>query len=105
MDKFYRMMDALDEDCIARLQSIVSDEVLGLMGGALDVLFFDATTLSFASEKEDALRRFSKDGKPHRVQVVFADEARLAGGIGTLSRPYGRRTYAGGRHSIAQGAY
>ena len=72
VDKFYRMMDALDEDCIARLQSIVSDEVLGLMGGALDVLFFDATTLSFASEKEDALRRFSKDGKPHRVQVVLA---------------------------------
>ena len=40
-----------------------------------------ATTLSFASEKEEALRRFSKDGKPHRVQVVFADEARLAGGM------------------------
>ena len=32
------MMDALDEDRIARWPSIVSDEVLGLMGGALDVL-------------------------------------------------------------------
>ena len=46
-----------------------------------------ATTLSFASEKEEALRRFSKDGKPHRVQVVFADEARLACEIGTAIRP------------------
>ena len=74
MDKFYRMMDAVTEARITQLQSVVSREVTGLLGGTVDVLFFDVTTLSFASEKADELRKkgFSKDGKPHRVQVVLA---------------------------------
>ena len=46
----YRMMDAVDDRRIARLQSIVAREVTDLLGGKLDVLFFDVTTLSFASD-------------------------------------------------------
>ena len=74
VEKFYRMMDAVSEGRIHRLKQIVSQEVAGLLGGKVDVLFFDVTTLSFASDKEDALRKkgYSKDGKPHRVQVVLA---------------------------------
>ena len=73
-DKFYRMMDAVNDDRIARLQSIVSHEVRGLLQERVDVLFFDVTTLFFASDKGDDLRKkgFSKDGKPQKVQVVLA---------------------------------
>ena len=72
--KFYRMMDAVDDRRIARLQSMVAREVTDLLGGKLDVLFFDVTTLSFASDKPDELRKkgYSKDGKHNRVQVVLA---------------------------------
>ena len=43
---------------------------MGLLGGKVDVLFFDVTTLSFASDSEDELRKkgYSKDGK---VQVAL----------------------------------
>lgn len=72
--KFYRMMDAVDDRRIAQLQSIVAREVTDLLGGKLDVLFFDVTTLAFASDKPDQLRKkgYSKDGKHNRVQVVLA---------------------------------
>ena len=71
-DKFYRMMDAVNDDRIARLQSI-GHEVRGLLQERV-VLFFDVTTLFFASDKGDDLRKkgFSKDGKPQKVQVVLA---------------------------------
>ena len=73
-DKFYRMMDTVNDDRIARLQSIVSHEVRGLLQERVDVLFFDVTTLSFASDKGEDLRKkgFSKDGKPQKVPVVLA---------------------------------
>lgn len=74
VEKFYRMMDRVDERRIDFLQRTVSREVMGLLGGKVEVVFFDVTTLSFASEEEDSLRRkgWSKDGKPQRVQVVVA---------------------------------
>ena len=74
VDKFYRMMDAVTEERIEQLKQRVSDETVGMLGGRLRVLFFDVTTLSFASEQADDLRKkgFSKDGKPQKVQVVLA---------------------------------
>ncbi|MXW15576.1 MAG: IS1634 family transposase [Rhodothermaceae bacterium] len=74
VDKFYRMMDAVTDERIEELKRRVSDETVGMLGGKLQVLFFDVTTLSFASEQADTLRKkgFSKDGKPHKVQVVLA---------------------------------
>ena len=74
VEKFYRMMDAVSEKEIARIKQLVCEETVGMLGGSMNVLFFDVTSLSFASEVEDELRRkgFSKDGKPHRVQVVLA---------------------------------
>ena len=74
VEKFYRMMDRLDERRVGLLQRIVFNEVMGLLGGKIEVVFFDVTTLSFASEVEDSLRLkgWSKDGKPQRVQVVLA---------------------------------
>ena len=74
VDKFYRMMDTVTEERIEQLKERVGEETMAMLGGALNVLFFDVTSLSFASEQVDELRRkgFSKDGKPHRVQVVLA---------------------------------
>lgn len=73
VDKLYRMMDKVDSSRIQRLQGIVSEEVMGLLGGEVEVVFFDVTTLSFASDREDGFLRkgWSKDGRPHRVQVVM----------------------------------
>lgn len=72
--KFYRMMDAVTDQRITHLQSIVCREVTDLLNGPLDVLFFDVTTLAFASDKPDTLRKkgYSKDGWHNRVQVVLA---------------------------------
>ena len=73
VEKFYRMMDAVTDARIAHLKQMVSDETMGMIGGTFKILFFDVTTLSFASENDDEIRKkgFSKDGKPHRVQVVL----------------------------------
>ena len=73
-DQRYRMADALDEGRIARRQSIVFDEVRGRLDEAVEVLFFDVTTLLFASKRYYTLRQdgLSKDGRPHEGQVVLA---------------------------------
>ena len=78
LEKVYRMMDQLDGDVIDKLREKVAAAAGALLPAPLDVLFFDCTTLYFESVAEDeggdALRRFgySKDGKPHRTQVVLA---------------------------------
>ena len=74
VDKFYRMMDTVTNERIAELQQLVMAETMGMVGGKLRVLFFDVTTLSFASENPDDLRKkgFSKDAKHQKVQVVLA---------------------------------
>ncbi|MDE2645494.1 MAG: IS1634 family transposase [Bacteroidota bacterium] len=74
VDKFYRMMDAVTDERIEQLKQRVCEESVGMLGGRLKVLFFDVTTLSFASEQADTLRKkgYSRDGKPQKVQVVLA---------------------------------
>ena len=81
LEKIHRMMDRLDGKFIGRLKSRVASNTGALLGGPVDLLFFDCTTLYFESVAEDAaggrrdaLKAFghSKDGKPHRVQVVLA---------------------------------
>ena len=44
---------------------------MGIFGGRVDVLFFDVTTLSFASDSEDELRKkgYNKDGKPQGALI------------------------------------
>ena len=45
LDKVYRMMDKLDDDAIDRLKAITYENTLNLLGGKIDVIFYDATTL------------------------------------------------------------
>ena len=80
LEKVYRMMDRLDPKRIERLRAQVAEATAAVVGGPLTVLFFDCTTLYFESvveddpEQADPLRAFgySKDGRPHRVQVLLA---------------------------------
>jgi len=68
----YRTLDALP----AQKETLEQHLFLmnqGLFNQKVDVVFFDATTFSFASTVADDLRQFgySKDGKGGDVQVVF----------------------------------
>lgn len=74
LDKVYRMMDKIDDEAIKRLNEIAYRETLGLFGGKIDVIFFDATTLYFESFTEDEFRRngYSKDLKFNQPQVLIA---------------------------------
>ena len=74
LERIYRMMDRLNRQRQRRLLKHLDGTVRGLLGGPVEVVFLDTTTLSFATEVEDDLRRkgYSKDGKPYRSQVVLA---------------------------------
>ena len=74
LDMVYRSMDYLDDDRIAAIGERSMAKAKTLLPGPITALFYDTTTLSFASDQEDALRLkgFSKDGKHHRVQVLLA---------------------------------
>ena len=79
LDWVYRAMDLVDGRVEGRIRSDSRRAAERLFGGPLDVLFHDCTTLYFESQAEEepsegGLRRkgWSKDGKPHRSQVVLA---------------------------------
>ena len=71
LEKVYRMMDQLDDNTISRLQAMTCEGTRSLLPGALDVLFFDCTTLYFESFKEDELKQngYSKDCQVNQTQV------------------------------------
>ena len=71
LEKVYRMMDQLDDNTISRLQAMTCQGTRSLLPGALDVLFFDCTTLYFESFKEDELKQngYSKDCQVNQTQV------------------------------------
>ncbi len=64
-------MDQLDDNTISRLQAMTCEGTRSLLPGALDVLFFDCTTLYFESFKEDELKQngYSKDCQVNQTQV------------------------------------
>ena len=74
LDSVYRSMDRIDETRVEAIRRRSLELAETLLPEPLTAVFYDTTTLYFESEREDALRRkgFSKDGKPHRVQVLFA---------------------------------
>jgi transposase len=74
LDMVYRMMDNLTEERIEKLQELTADAVLGFLGGKIDVMFYDVTTIYFESFTEDELRKngYSKDLKFNQPQVLLA---------------------------------
>jgi len=74
LDKVYRMMDKLDDMAIDRLKKITYENTLNLLGGKIDVIFYDATTIYFESFTSDELKKcgYSKDKKFGQPQVLLA---------------------------------
>ena len=74
LEKVYRMMDQLDEGRVERLRGLAATAAQSLLGGPLDLLFFDCTTLYFESFVEDELKQagYSKDAKFKESQVLLA---------------------------------
>jgi hypothetical protein len=73
LDSLYRLMDSLHER-LDVLKQIVLEATASLVGGAVQMMLFDVTTLYFESVDADELRAFgySKDQKYHCTQVVLA---------------------------------
>lgn len=73
VDRIYRMMDKLSEKT-DQIRDLVRENAERHMGGQIDVVFYDCTTLYFESTIKDELRNFgfSKDHKYHQTQVVLA---------------------------------
>jgi transposase len=69
----YRYLDKLHAGYKSQLQSISYKHTLQLFQGVLSAVFYDVSTLYFEASREDELRRlgFSKDGKPHKPQIVL----------------------------------
>ena len=74
LQKVYRMMDRFDDGSINLIQSKAYNAAHQILGGKIDVIFFDATTLYFESFTEDELKKngYSKDGKFNQPQVLLA---------------------------------
>lgn len=70
----YRMMDLVDDTAIEKIKQYGHSHSMGLLGGVIDVIFYDCTTLYFESFIEDGLKEngFSKDGKYNQPQVLLA---------------------------------
>jgi len=65
LDKVYRMMDKLDDSAIDRLKTIAYENTLNLLGGKIDVIFYDATTIYFESFSPDELKKCEWFIYPH----------------------------------------
>ena len=74
LDYVCRSMDLLDDGRIKAIRRRSLEVAKTLLPEPLTAIFYDTTSLYFESDREDGLRLkgYSKDGKPHRVQVVFA---------------------------------
>jgi transposase len=74
LDQVYRMMDKLDESAIQRMQESAFFSTKDILGGKIDVIFVDATTLYFESFIEDDFKSngYSKDLKFSQPQVLLA---------------------------------
>ena len=110
LDYVYQTMDHLDDGLIGKIKKQSLEAAQSLYDEPISVVFYDTTTLAFASEREDDLpvedkpkdksvgkgkdqpkapssdahktraadkpglryKGYSKDGKPHRVQVMLA---------------------------------
>jgi transposase len=72
-DSIYRYMDKLHSKQKERIQQISYDHTLRVLGGAVQVVFYDVTTLYFEADEGDELRRagFSKEGRHQHPQILL----------------------------------
>lgn len=72
-DKIYRYLDKLYYNHKNILQQISYEHTKKILGGIINVVFYDVTTLYFQIDDEDEIRKrgFSKEGKHQNPQIVL----------------------------------
>jgi len=72
-DAIYRYMDKLHSTQKELVQQISYAHSLKVLGGQINVVFYDVTTLYFEIDQEDELRKtgFSKEGKHLNPQIIL----------------------------------
>ena len=72
-DAIYRYMDKLHSTQKELVQQISYAHSLKVLGGQINVVFYDVTTLYFEIDQEDELRKtgFSKEGKHQNPQIIL----------------------------------
>lgn len=73
VDTIYRFLDKLNKEFKSDVEKIVFAHTKRVLGGEVNVVFYDMTTLYFEASDEDDLRKmgFSKDGKSHCPQIFI----------------------------------
>lgn len=73
LSKIYRYMDKLYSTQKDIVQKVSVEHTFSVLGGRVEMLFYDVTSLYFESFREDVLRApgFSKDGKTAETQVIL----------------------------------
>ena len=69
----YRYMDKLYNNYKETVQLISFEHTRKILGGSINIVFYDVTTLYFEVDQEDDLRKtgFSKEGKHQNPQIVL----------------------------------
>lgn len=72
-DTVYRFMDKLNNKLKQKVEQIAYNQTHKLLGGEINVVFYDMTTLYFEASDQDDLRKtgFSKDGKHQNPQIYI----------------------------------
>lgn len=73
LNKIYRYLDKLYNTQQELAQRISVHHTFSVLGGRVEMLFYDVTSLYFESFQEDVLRTpgFSKDGKTAETQIIL----------------------------------
>jgi len=73
LDKIYRYLDILQSSQQRIVQQISVSHTRKILGGKIELVFYDVTTLYFETDYGDELRKtgFSKDGKHSQPQIVL----------------------------------
>lgn len=72
-DSVYRYLDKLYNTQKEAVQQISYEHTLRILGGKINIVFYDVTTLYFEIDYEDELRKtgFSKEGKHQNPQIIL----------------------------------
>ncbi|MCF6360228.1 MAG: IS1634 family transposase, partial [Cyclobacteriaceae bacterium] len=73
VERVYRYLDKLHKNKQETIQEISYEHTKKILGGDIQMMFYDVTTIYFEAEQEDELRKrgFSKDGKHQCPQIVL----------------------------------
>lgn len=73
VQELYRYMDKLYTNFKESVQLISFEHTKKILGGRINIVFYDVTTLYFEIDQEDELRKtgFSKEGKHQNPQIVL----------------------------------